>query len=133
MNKTTLIDGKKKPAKLPKVSAGRGGARPGAGRKEGVEVSNADYKLYNKARAKKTVHEAKLAEFEEREKSGELVEIELVQKEWQQILANVRAKLLALPTKLAAQVRPVGRRVAVSRISAGPSRAPERSAPTRLA
>lgn len=105
MNKTTLIDGKKKPAKLPKVSAGRGGARPGAGRKEGVEVSNADYKLYNKARAKKTVHEAKLAEFEEREKSGELVEIELVQKEWQQILANVRAKLLALPTKLAAQVQ----------------------------
>lgn len=105
MNKQSLIDSKKAPAKLPKVAAGRGGARPGAGRKEGVEVSNADYKLYNKARAKKTVHEAKLAEFEEREKSGELIEIELVQKEWQQILTNVRAKLLAMPTKLAAQVQ----------------------------
>lgn len=59
--------------------------------------------MYNKARAKKTVHEAKLAEYEEREKAGELIEVELVRNEWQQILANVRAKLLSLPTKLAAQ------------------------------
>ncbi|NJD35380.1 MAG: hypothetical protein FIA96_11205 [Betaproteobacteria bacterium] len=103
MNKQTLIDGKSKPAKTPKIASGQGGARPGAGRKEGVEVSSKAYQLYNTARAKKTVHEAKLAEYEEREKAGQLIEVDLVRNEWQQILANVRAKLLSLPTKLAAQ------------------------------
>jgi hypothetical protein len=103
MNKQTLIKDAGKPPKLPKIARGQGGARPGAGRKEGVEVSSKAYQVYNTARAKKTVHEARLAEYEEKQKAGELIEIDLVRAEWQQILANVRAKLLSLPTKLASQ------------------------------
>jgi len=103
MNKDVLIDKGNKAKKAPKIASGRGGARPGAGRKEGVSVTGEAYQVYNQARAKKTVHEANLAEYEEREKAGELVEVAKVRQEWQQILGNLRAKLLALPTKLAAQ------------------------------
>jgi phage terminase Nu1 subunit (DNA packaging protein) len=88
----------------PTINPGNpGGAQPGAGRKEGISVTSDAYQVYTRARAKKTVHEAKLAEYEEKAKSGELIEVELVRTEWQQILANVRAKLLALPSKLASQ------------------------------
>lgn len=90
--------------KKPKIApAMQGGSLPGAGRKEGMKVDSGDYAIYTKARAKEKIHHAKLAEFEERKVSGELIEVDLVRAEWQQILTNVRAKLLALPTKLAAQ------------------------------
>jgi phage terminase Nu1 subunit (DNA packaging protein) len=88
---------------VPKIASGQGGARPGAGRKTELELTDDVYRLYNVARAKKMKHESRLAEFEEKQKSGELIEVEVVRVEWQQILANVRAKLLALPSKLAAQ------------------------------
>jgi hypothetical protein len=88
---------------VPQIATGMGGARPGAGRKTAEELSGDVYALYNKARAKKTIHEAKLAEYMEKSRAGELIEVDAVRDEWQQILANVRAKLLALPTKLAAQ------------------------------
>lgn len=103
MNKQTLIKDAGKPPKLPKIARGQGGARPGAGRKEGVEISSKAYQVYNTARAKKTVHEARLAEYEEKQKAGELIEVDAVRQEWRQILSNVRAKLLSLPTKLASR------------------------------
>jgi phage terminase Nu1 subunit (DNA packaging protein) len=94
---------KPKDVKVPRISDSPGGSQPGAGRKEGVSVTSDAYQVYTRARAKKTVHEARLAEYEEKQKAGELIEVEVVRAEWQQILANVRAKLLALPSKLAAQ------------------------------
>ena len=85
------------------VPKGRGGAREGAGRKAGVAVSADSYAEYNKARAKKEGHLAKLAELEEKTATGELVKADDVLKEWQNVIANVRARLLSLPSKLAAQ------------------------------
>ena len=85
------------------IPKGRGGARPGSGPKKGVAVSADSYQQYNAARAKKEGHLAKLAELEEKEATGQLVKAEDVLKEWQGIVANVRARLLALPSKLAAQ------------------------------
>ena len=85
------------------IALDHGGARPNSGRKVGIKTGGDDYQALTKERVKKTRHEAKLAEFAERKASGELIEVELVQKEWQQILFNVRAKLLSMPTKLAPQ------------------------------
>ena len=84
-------------------SKGRGGAREGAGRKAGVPIKTDAYAYYTAARAKKEGHLAKLAEFEEKTASGELVKAAEVLKEWQNIVGNVRARLLGLPSKLAAQ------------------------------
>lgn len=94
---------KSKHIEVPKISPSPGGVQPNSGRKTGIPVSAEDYQLYTAARAKKTAHEARLAEFEERQKAGELIEVDVVRTEWQKILGNVRAKLLGLPTKLAAQ------------------------------
>lgn len=80
----------------------RGGARPGAGRKKNVKLGDA-YARFNEARAKKEQHNAKLAEFEELERAGELVRADAVRAEWQDIFTRVRARLLSMPSKLAAQ------------------------------
>ena len=85
------------------ASKGRGGAREGAGRKAGVPVKTDAYAYYTAARAKKEGHLAKLAEFEEKAASGELVKAADVLKEWQNVVSNVRARLLSMPSKLAAQ------------------------------
>ncbi len=85
------------------IPKGRGGARPGSGPKKGVAVSADSYQQYNAARAKKEGHLAKLAELEEKEATGQLVKAEEVLKEWQNVITNVRARLLSLPSKLAAQ------------------------------
>jgi septation ring formation regulator EzrA len=85
------------------VPKGRGGAREGAGRKAGVAVSADSYQQYNAARAKKEGHLAKLAEFEEKTATGQLVKADDVLKEWQNMITNVRARLLSLPSKLAAR------------------------------
>lgn len=81
-------------------TSNRGGARPGAGRKKNVEISDA-YTAFNKARAKKEIHNAKMAEYEERRIAGELVEVSAVISEWQSIIATARAKLLIIPGKVA--------------------------------
>ena len=103
MNKFILLDDISNPdseesGALPGPSQ-RGGARPGAGRKKNVELGDA-YTRFNQARAKKEQHNAKLAEFDERERSGELVRADAVLAEWQGIVASVRARLLSLPSKL---------------------------------
>ena len=85
------------------IPKGRGGARQGSGPKPGVSVKSDAYVLYNEHRAKKEGHLAKLAELDEKTATGELVKAEDVLKEWQGIIANVRARLLSLPSKLAAQ------------------------------
>lgn len=94
---------KSKDIDVPRISPKPGGSQPGAGRKDGVSVTSEAYALYTKARAKKTVHEAKLAEMQERERAAQLVETDAVREEWQKILASTRAKLLGLPAKLAAR------------------------------
>lgn len=82
---------------------GRGGARPGAGRKKNVELGEA-YTLYNKARAKREVHQAKIAEMDERRMAGDLVEIAQVRKDVQRAAMAFRDAMLAIPGRLAAQI-----------------------------
>ena len=85
------------------IPKGRGGARQGSGPKPGVSVKTDAYADYNAARAKKEGHLAKLAELEEKTATGQLVKADDVLKEWQGVITNVRARLLSLPSKLAAR------------------------------
>jgi phage terminase Nu1 subunit (DNA packaging protein) len=48
--------------------------------------------------------QANLAELEEEELRGELVRVQAVEKRWGTIATNVRAKLLALPSRLAGEI-----------------------------
>jgi phage terminase Nu1 subunit (DNA packaging protein) len=55
------------------------------------------------ARAKRESHLAKLAEIELKVATGQLVKADAVLAEWLSIAANIRARLLALPSRLAAR------------------------------
>lgn len=78
---------------------GSGGARPGAGRKKNVELGDA-YTAYNKARAKKAIHDARMAEMEEKKMAGQLVPADEVEKRFVDAAARVKSKLLAIPGKV---------------------------------
>ena len=53
--------------------------------------------------ARLSFHSANLKQLEEDEARGELLRADAVLAEWQAIIANVRARLLAMPSRLAAQ------------------------------
>jgi hypothetical protein len=59
------------------------------------------YTAFNKARAKKEEHNAKLAEYEQRKAAGELLDAAKTLAEIQSILSTVRNKFLAVPTRAA--------------------------------
>ena len=65
------------------------------------EGSADDYKKYSAARAKRELHNANLAEFEELKKRGELVEAQAVSKQADQAARAVRDAFLAVPDRLA--------------------------------
>ena len=56
----------------------------------------------DEARRRKLIAEAELAELELQKERGEVVNIEETEKGWTKILCAVRAKILALPTTMAA-------------------------------
>jgi hypothetical protein len=89
-----------KTSKLPS----HGGARAGAGRKTDAERSGDVYADYNAARAKREMHNAKIAEYEERKLAGELVEKVKQTQVMQQIIANAKAKFVSMPAKTAPMV-----------------------------
>lgn len=60
-----------------------------------------EYTIYNKARAQKTLHEARIKELEFRQKAGELVDIEAVRADATEAAAEIRAKLFSIPSRLA--------------------------------
>jgi hypothetical protein len=78
-----------------------GGARAGAGRKTDEERASDVYADYNAARAKREMHNAKIAEYEERRIAGELVEKAKQTQVMQQIVANAKAKFISMPAKTA--------------------------------
>lgn len=94
---------KKIATSTPKFDSGMGGSRPGAGRKSAQEVASNEYQIYNRAKAKEKVYRAQLAELKAKLTSGELVEVAKVKTEWTAMIGNARARLLALPSKLAAR------------------------------
>ena len=89
--------------KPPKIEA-RGGARANAGRKTDAERSSDVYADYNAARAKREMHNAKIAEYEERKLAGELVEKVKETAVMQHVVANAKSKFLSLPSKAAPMV-----------------------------
>lgn len=92
------------PAAKPKPPIGRGGARPGAGRKTDEERGAGDYADYNRDRARREFHNANLAELEEMQKRGSLLPRDEMVAAYQGLVANCRAKLLSVPAKLAPQL-----------------------------
>ena len=56
----------------------------------------------DEARRRKLIAEAELAELELQKERGEVVSIEETEKSWTEVLGAVRAKILALPTTMAA-------------------------------
>lgn len=89
------------PTAKPKPPIGRGGARPGAGRKTDAEREVGDYADYNAARAKREHHNAQIAEMEARKMAGELAEVADFDATLQKLAANVRGRFVSLPSKLA--------------------------------
>lgn len=99
---------------------GNGGKRPGAGRKAGTVLVKKDgrgrpkgstkpgaeeqadsYARLAKAKADHEEHKAAIAEMDRRKREGELIESSEVDAAWQDIAARVKAKLLAVPGKVA--------------------------------
>jgi hypothetical protein len=64
---------------------------------------------FNAERARLTRAQAEKAELEAAELRGELVRADNVEEKWIGMIADARAKLLALPTKLAQRVAPPGK------------------------
>ena len=93
-----------------KMPTGHGGYRPGAGRKKGSKASapsaskQTALEAYNESRARREAALASLAELELQERERSLLPVELVERHWQALAANTRAKLLNLPGRLAASV-----------------------------
>ena len=58
----------------------------------------------DEARRRKVTAEAELAELELEKERGEVVDIAETEKAWTDVLMNVRAKMLSMPTTLAAQI-----------------------------
>lgn len=81
-----------------------GGSRTGAGRKSvrDEEATAGAYELYKKAQAKREMHNANIAELEERKLRQELVPVAEVRQQAVQAARAVREAMLALPARLSA-------------------------------
>lgn len=78
-----------------------------------------DGKVYDfdAERARKMKHDADIAEMEAQQLRGDLVKASDVEKQWTSTLAGVRARMLALPSKLAAQTAPPDRLAQVQAVA----------------
>ncbi len=88
-----------------KIPFGRGGYRPGAGRKPGSKIDPAkqdNHALYAAARAKREAALASMAELDLAKQRMELLPADAVQDHWTGMIARMRGKLLGLPGRLAA-------------------------------
>lgn len=85
-----------------KSTPGHGGYRPGAGRKPKSEQNDA-YLLLAKAKAKREMYNAQLAELEYREKSGELIPFDLLNRILSAAFVDIRASLLSQHNTIASQ------------------------------
>lgn len=86
-------------------STGHGGARAGAGRKPKSNDDDDDhYVRLAKARADHEEEKAAIARMDRLEREASLVDAAEVEQHFTEIAARVKAKLLAIPVKLAPQV-----------------------------
>lgn len=92
------------PQVIPQVTPGRGGARPGAGRKPKDPNGNDPYAILARAKAKSETYKAELTLLEYRTKTGELLPAADVAKAWAEQVAIAKGRLLALPSRVSADV-----------------------------
>lgn len=88
----------------PKKRGVGSGDKTNTGRKSARDEAAvaSSYELYKKAQAKREVHNANLAELEERKARGELVHVAEVRQQAVQAARAVREAMLALPSRLSA-------------------------------
>ncbi len=91
----------------PEIPAKRGrgsGDKTNTGRKSAADEAKVAgaYEVYKKAQAKREVHNANIAELEERKIRGELVAVSEVRQQAVQAARAVREAMLALPSRLSA-------------------------------
>ena len=91
---------------VPTKPTGRGGPRPGSGRKPGVKTGShedtaASYKLLAKAKAQNEMYKAKLSELEYKQKTGTLIEASRVGELWRKQVETAKGRLLSLPGLMA--------------------------------
>lgn len=75
--------------------------RANSGRKSDADRESTAYVDYNRARAKREMHNAKIAEYEERRMAGELVEAVKADRATEVLVTNAKSRLLSIPSKAA--------------------------------
>lgn len=89
---------------IPEIRPGRGGARPGAGRKPKSPDATDPYSILAKAKAKNESYKAELTLLEYRQRVGELIPKDEVAAAWAENVAIAKGRLLALPSRVSGEV-----------------------------
>ena len=92
------------PEIIPEIRPGRGGARPGAGRKPKSPDATDPYSILAKAKAKNESYKAELTLLEYRQRVGELIPKDEVAAAWAENVAIAKGRLLALPSRVSGEV-----------------------------
>ena len=92
------------PEVIPAIRPGRGGARPGAGRKPKSPDATDPYSILAKAKAKNESYKAELTLLEYRQRVGELIPKDEVAAAWAENIAIAKGRLLALPSRVSGDV-----------------------------
>lgn len=92
------------PDLIPEIRPGRGGARPGAGRKPKSPDATDPYSILAKAKAKNESYKAELTLLEYRQRVGELIPKDEVAAAWAENIAIAKGRLLALPSRVSGEV-----------------------------
>ena len=89
---------------IPEIRPGRGGARPGAGRKPKSPDATDPYSILAKAKAKNESYKAELTLLEYRQRVGELIPKDEVAAAWAENVAIAKGRLLSLPSRVSGEV-----------------------------
>ena len=89
---------------IPAIRPGRGGARPGAGRKPKSPDASDPYSILAKAKAKNESYKAELTLLEYKTKTGELLPRDEVAQAWSEQITIAKGRLLSLPARVSAEV-----------------------------
>jgi len=92
------------PEVIPEIRPGRGGARPGAGRKPKSPDATDPYSILAKAKAKSESYKAELMQLEYRQRVGELIPKDEVAAAWAENVAIAKGRLLSLPSRVSGEV-----------------------------
>lgn len=89
---------------IPEIRPGRGGARPGSGRKPKSPDATDPYSILAKAKAKNESYKAELTLLEYKQRTGELIPKDDVAAAWADQIAIAKGRLLSLPSRVSGEV-----------------------------